>query len=131
MANDNFENGMILVENGKIIAIGNEVQYPSNAEVIDAKGGIMIPGFINTHTHIGMIPFRGLGEDMPDRLHRFLFPLEQNQMTEPAVFDNLNQLYQQSNQLLHQILEEYDEDMVECHYFLANNYAPSNPKETP
>jgi Flp pilus assembly protein TadD len=31
--------------------------------------------------------------------------------------------YQQSNQLLHQILEEYDEDMVECHYFLANNYA--------
>ena len=31
--------------------------------------------------------------------------------------------YQQSNQLLHLILEEYDEDMVECHYFLANNYA--------
>ena len=31
--------------------------------------------------------------------------------------------YQQSNQLLHLILEEYDEEMVECHYFLANNYA--------
>ena len=31
--------------------------------------------------------------------------------------------YQQSNHLLHMILEELDEDMVECHYFLANNYA--------
>jgi tetratricopeptide (TPR) repeat protein len=31
--------------------------------------------------------------------------------------------YQQSNQLLHMILEELDEDMIECHYFLANNYA--------
>lgn len=31
--------------------------------------------------------------------------------------------YQQANSLLHKILEELDEDMVECHYFLANNYA--------
>lgn len=31
--------------------------------------------------------------------------------------------YQESNKLLHMILEELDEDMVECHYFLANNYA--------
>ena len=31
--------------------------------------------------------------------------------------------YQKSNELLHSILEEWDEDMVECHYFLANNYA--------
>ncbi|MBY0123841.1 tetratricopeptide repeat protein [Bacillus sp. S/N-304-OC-R1] len=31
--------------------------------------------------------------------------------------------YQHANSLLHKILEELDEDMVECHYFLANNYA--------
>jgi thioredoxin-like negative regulator of GroEL len=31
--------------------------------------------------------------------------------------------YEHSNQLLHLILEELDEDMAECHYFLANNYA--------
>ncbi|MFE8696562.1 tetratricopeptide repeat protein [Cytobacillus sp. FJAT-53684] len=31
--------------------------------------------------------------------------------------------YQQANVLLHSILEELDSDMVECHYFLANNYA--------
>ncbi|WP_338449376.1 tetratricopeptide repeat protein [Niallia oryzisoli] len=31
--------------------------------------------------------------------------------------------YKESNELLHFILEELDEDMMECHYFLANNYA--------
>jgi tetratricopeptide (TPR) repeat protein len=31
--------------------------------------------------------------------------------------------FDQSNRLLHQILEELDEEMLECHYFLANNYA--------
>ncbi|KIY23732.1 MULTISPECIES: tetratricopeptide repeat protein [Mesobacillus] len=31
--------------------------------------------------------------------------------------------YQPSNRLLHMILEELDENMVDCHYFLANNYA--------
>jgi Flp pilus assembly protein TadD len=31
--------------------------------------------------------------------------------------------FEQSNRLLHQILEELDEEMLECHYFLANNYA--------
>ncbi|MDP4084060.1 MAG: tetratricopeptide repeat protein [Bacillota bacterium] len=31
--------------------------------------------------------------------------------------------YEKSNQLLHVILEELDEEMAECHYFLANNYA--------
>lgn len=31
--------------------------------------------------------------------------------------------YNESNALLHTILEEWDEEMVECHYFLANNYA--------
>jgi len=31
--------------------------------------------------------------------------------------------YQQANRLLHRILEELDPEMIECHYFLANNYA--------
>ncbi|MBP2240308.1 tetratricopeptide (TPR) repeat protein [Cytobacillus eiseniae] len=38
------------------------------------------------------------------------------------IFSELGE-YKQANTLLHQILEELDEDMVECHYFLANNYA--------
>ena len=42
-------------------------------QVIDGQNGILIPGMINTHTHVGMIPFRSLGDDVPDRLRRFLF----------------------------------------------------------
>jgi cytosine/adenosine deaminase-related metal-dependent hydrolase len=80
---DVFNKGYLLVEDGKILSVGPMEQCidDANMEVVDAEGGIMIPGFVNTHTHIGMIPFRGLGEDMKDRLNRFLFPLEQKQMT--------------------------------------------------
>lgn len=81
---DVFNKGFLLVEDGKIKAVGPMEQCNDdyvNTEVVDAEGGIMIPGFVNTHTHIGMIPFRGLGEDMKDRLNRFLFPLEQKRMT--------------------------------------------------
>lgn len=42
-------------------------------QVIDGQNGILMPGMINTHTHVGMIPFRSLGDDVPDRLRRFLF----------------------------------------------------------
>jgi cytosine/adenosine deaminase-related metal-dependent hydrolase len=80
---DVFNNGYLLVEDDKISSVGPMEQCidDANMEVVEAEGGIMIPGFVNTHTHIGMIPFRGLGEDMKDRLNRFLFPLEQKQMT--------------------------------------------------
>ncbi|WP_019228949.1 amidohydrolase [Sedimentibacter sp. B4] len=81
---DVFNKGYLLVEDGIIKAVGPMEQCiddKANMEVVDAEGGIMIPGFVNTHTHIGMIPFRGLGEDMKDRLNRFLFPLEQKRMT--------------------------------------------------
>jgi imidazolonepropionase-like amidohydrolase len=54
MANENFENGMILVDNGKIIAIGNVVNVPSNVETIDAKGKFVMPGMIDAHCHLGM-----------------------------------------------------------------------------
>lgn len=81
---DVFNKGYLIVEDGVIKAVGPMEQCIDdfvNMEVVDAEGGILIPGFVNTHTHIGMIPFRGLGEDMKDRLNRFLFPLEQKMMT--------------------------------------------------
>ena len=31
--------------------------------LIDGKGGILMPGMVNLHAHMGMIPFRGLGDD--------------------------------------------------------------------
>ena len=47
-----FENGTVLVEDGKIKAVGAGIQIPEEAKVIDAKGGYITPGLIDCHTHI-------------------------------------------------------------------------------
>lgn len=49
-----LENGQILVEEDKIVAIGTELKCPAGAKVVDAKGYPVYPGFIDPHTHLGM-----------------------------------------------------------------------------
>ncbi|MCJ7691701.1 MAG: amidohydrolase [Clostridiaceae bacterium] len=65
MANENFENGMILVHEGKIVDIGNVVTSPANAEIIDAKGKFLMPGMIDAHCHLGMFE-DGMGSEGDD-----------------------------------------------------------------
>ena len=48
----------------KIRAIATGTLAHNAPAVIDAKGGIVMPGMINAHTHMGMTLFRGLGDDM-------------------------------------------------------------------
>ncbi|MBL1227602.1 amidohydrolase [Enterococcus sp. BWR-S5] len=80
-----YKNGFVLIEGEAITEIGEwQMQELAADEVVDGQGGLLLPGFINTHTHTGMIPFRSLGDDVPDRLRRFLFPLEEY-MTEELV----------------------------------------------
>lgn len=74
-----YQNSSLTFENDRIIAINKDVPYDV---CIDGKNGILIPGFVNTHTHLSMIPFRSLQDDLPDRLRRFLFPLEKEAMTQ-------------------------------------------------
>lgn len=71
-----YKSGYVLLENEEIIGVGEMAEVPEADKVIDGQQGILLPGFVNTHTHCGMIPFRSLGDDVPDRLRRFLFPLE-------------------------------------------------------
>ena len=78
-ANRVFENGCLVWEDDTILAL-NDFSVPVD-EVIDGQGGLLLPGMVNTHCHLGMIPFRSLGDDCPDRLRRFLFPLENAAMT--------------------------------------------------
>jgi cytosine/adenosine deaminase-related metal-dependent hydrolase len=83
-----LENGWVRIEGSSIAALG-PMPAPRGGfdRRVDARGGILMPGFVNVHTHVSMAPFRGLGEDRPDRLRRFLFPLEKRFVTGELVYD--------------------------------------------
>lgn len=55
----------ILVENGKIKEIGTNLNIPENAEIIDATGMQVYPGFVEAHCHIGLHGY-GIGYEGRD-----------------------------------------------------------------
>ena len=74
-------NGDILIENGKIIEIGNNIVVPLDAEVIDAQGNLVLPGFIDAHTHLGLwedgMGFEGAdGNEETDPITPHLNPID-------------------------------------------------------
>jgi imidazolonepropionase-like amidohydrolase len=52
-----INNGTIIIKNGKIEAVGTNVQIPQGAEVIDCKGSWIYPGMVDSGTNIGLIEF--------------------------------------------------------------------------
>ena len=58
------DGSLVVGADGAIRAIASGQLEHTAAEVIDARGAIVMPGLINTHTHLGMTLFRGLGDDM-------------------------------------------------------------------
>ena len=58
-----YEHGAVAYEGAKIAEVGEEAalraKYP-DAEIVDAKGGVIMPAFINAHTHIYSALARGL-----------------------------------------------------------------------
>jgi imidazolonepropionase-like amidohydrolase len=48
-----IESGVLVIEDDKISAVGSNVRVPRNAEVIDVSGLVIMPGFVDTHSHIG------------------------------------------------------------------------------
>ncbi len=49
-----IENGTILIDAGKVVSLGAKVDIPAGAEVIDAGGRSVFPGFVDAHCHVGM-----------------------------------------------------------------------------
>ena len=64
--------GTVLVEDGRIVTVGEEVEIPEDAEVYDATGKVVMPGLIDAHCHVGLWP-EGIGWEYADG----------NEMTDP------------------------------------------------
>jgi len=54
VSGETIEGGTVVVEDGKITAVGKDVSVPGRIEVIDAEGGHVIPGIIDAHSHIAI-----------------------------------------------------------------------------
>ena len=81
-----IELGWIRIEGGTIAALGSgEAPAVEGAEVVDAGGDLVMPGMVNPHCHMAMTLFRGLGEDVDDRLFRYILPIERKFVTPEMV----------------------------------------------
>jgi 5-methylthioadenosine/S-adenosylhomocysteine deaminase len=85
-----IEDGAIAVTGGKIVLVGTRAVVTKNLkakQTIDAKGKIVIPGLINTHTHVPMSLFRGIADDLDlqEWLTKYIFPAEAKNVTEDFV----------------------------------------------
>ena len=86
-------NGIIGVRGGKIEwmameSSASETSLPGASEVIDADGGIILPGLVNTHSHLPMTLFRGLADDLPlmEWLSDYIFPAEAQHINPDSVY---------------------------------------------
>lgn len=63
--NEPIRNSLVIIEGSKIIEVGQvgQIKIPSNAKVIDASGRVVMPGIIDSHTHISfpVTPFATTG----------------------------------------------------------------------
>jgi 5-methylthioadenosine/S-adenosylhomocysteine deaminase len=85
-----YRDGSVAVRGDEIVAVGPraeiEARY-SGVQTIDARGKLVLPGFINGHTHVPMTLFRGLHDDVTlnDWLYKYIFPAEAKNVNEDFV----------------------------------------------
>src|SRR6202046_3159744 len=85
-----LEDGAIAVQGDAIAAVDATANIDATYEsgkVIDARGGLILPGLINAHTHMSMSLFRGLANDLSldDWLNKYIFPAEHRYVTRDFV----------------------------------------------
>jgi 5-methylthioadenosine/S-adenosylhomocysteine deaminase len=85
-----YDDGAIAIRGDSIVAIGPKADLQARyapAQTIDASGKLVVPGFINGHTHVPMTLFRGLHDDVTlnDWLYKYIFPAEAKNVNEEFV----------------------------------------------
>ena len=85
-----IDDGGIAITNGRIVAIGPRAEIESAYSArqrVNSTGKVLTPGLINGHTHIPMVLFRGLADDLDlqEWLTKYIFPAEAKNVTEEFV----------------------------------------------
>jgi 5-methylthioadenosine/S-adenosylhomocysteine deaminase len=85
-----YRDGSVAVSGDSIVAVGPRTEVESHyksSQTIDARGKLLLPGFINGHTHVPMTLFRGLHDDVTlhDWLYQYIFPAEAKNVNEEFV----------------------------------------------
>ena len=85
-----IEDGAVAVKNGEIALVGKRAAVTKNLrakQTINANGKVIIPGLINTHTHVPMTLFRGIADDLDlqEWLTKYIFPAEAKNVDEAFV----------------------------------------------
>lgn len=70
--------GSVVFEDDVILSVGEEGKDQGEAKVIDVRGGIVVPGFVNAHTHVAMTLLRSFADGLPlqEWLFHHIFPVE-------------------------------------------------------
>lgn len=80
-----FERGWIALDGDRIVGLGAGDAPAGFGVMQDMHGDLIMPGMVNPHCHMPMTLFRGLGEDVDDRLFRYILPLERALVTAEVV----------------------------------------------
>src|SRR5467141_1851261 len=85
-----YDDGIVVVKGDTIVAVGPRRELEGKyraSETVNAKGGLVLPGFINGHTHVPMTLFRGIHDDVTlnDWLYKYIFPAEKRNVNEEFV----------------------------------------------
>lgn len=86
-----ISDSLILVRSGKIAWMGERKDFTGRyraTRILQASGKLILPSFINAHTHLSISLYRGLGTDLKlhDWLHQVIWPLERKFCTPDNVY---------------------------------------------
>lgn len=88
-----IEDSIVGIKDGLIVAVGQNGDQGyaglKAKETIDASGCIVMPGLVNTHTHLPMVCFRGMADDLPlmEWLTGYIFPAEARFVNKKFAYD--------------------------------------------
>jgi len=85
-----INDGAVAIKGDTIVAVGRRADIEAaftSKQTIDARNTLVLPGFINGHTHVPMTLFRGIHDDVTlnDWLYKYIFPAEAKNVNEEFV----------------------------------------------